>query len=254
MRTTSGTRPASLGRPRSVGLTQAPAPLTVIGLGQYQTACGPGRLSRVRLARQRSASAPKHGAPAMQLTWLGHSAFHLDTGTQSILIDPFWTGNPTFPAGYEDRLAQVDVIVLTHGHEDHLGDTVRLAKKYGATVVAQYEICMFVGGQGVAERGADEHRRLDRARGRALHDGAGLPQLGPDPGRQAGDHGRSGWVRDPGRRHLDLPHRRHGAVLRHGADPAALPAEGRPGRASATASPWGRRRRRSPATSSSTSS
>jgi len=44
---------------------------------------------------------------------------------------------------------EVDTIVLTHGHEDHLGDTVRLATKYGATVVAQYEICMFVGGQGV---------------------------------------------------------------------------------------------------------
>ena len=85
----------------------------------------------------------------MQLTWLGHSAFHLDTGDQSILIDPFWTGNGTFPAGYEDKVGKVDAIVLTHGHEDHLGDTVRLAKKYGATVIAQYEICMYVNGQGV---------------------------------------------------------------------------------------------------------
>lgn len=85
----------------------------------------------------------------MQLTWLGHSAFHLATNTQSILIDPFWTGNPSFPAGYEDKVDNVDTIVLTHGHEDHLGDTVRLATKYGATVVAQYEICMFVNGQGV---------------------------------------------------------------------------------------------------------
>jgi L-ascorbate metabolism protein UlaG (beta-lactamase superfamily) len=85
----------------------------------------------------------------MQLTWLGHSAFHLSTNSQSILIDPFWTGNPNFPAGYEDSVDNVDTIVLTHGHEDHLGDTVRLATKYGATVVAQYEICMFVNGQGV---------------------------------------------------------------------------------------------------------
>src|SRR3954451_7068363 len=71
----------------------------------------------------------------MKLTWLGHSAFHLATAAQSILIDPFWTGNPKFPAGYEDRVRKVDTIVVTHGHDDHLGDTARLAKKYGAAVV-----------------------------------------------------------------------------------------------------------------------
>jgi L-ascorbate metabolism protein UlaG (beta-lactamase superfamily) len=87
---------------------------------------------------------------ANRLTWLGHSAFHLETASgQSVLVDPFWTGNPTFPAGHEDRIGRVDAIVLTHGHEDHLGDTVRLARKYDATVVAQYEICMYVNGQGV---------------------------------------------------------------------------------------------------------
>ncbi len=85
----------------------------------------------------------------MQLTWLGHSAFHLETATQSILIDPFWTGNGKFPAGYEERVTAVDTIVLTHGHEDHIGDAARLAKKYAATLIAQYEICMWLGGQGV---------------------------------------------------------------------------------------------------------
>jgi L-ascorbate metabolism protein UlaG (beta-lactamase superfamily) len=85
----------------------------------------------------------------MKLTWLGHSAFHLETPERSILIDPFWTGNSTFPAGHEDKIEEVDAIVVTHGHEDHLGDTVRLAKKHGAVVVAQFEVCMWVGGQGV---------------------------------------------------------------------------------------------------------
>jgi L-ascorbate metabolism protein UlaG (beta-lactamase superfamily) len=86
----------------------------------------------------------------MQLTWLGHSAVHLDVAGRSVLIDPFWTGNPKFPQGFEERLERVDFIALTHGHEDHLGDAARLAQKYGATVVAQFEICVHLGGQGVS--------------------------------------------------------------------------------------------------------
>ena len=84
----------------------------------------------------------------MQLTWLGHSAAHLDIAGRSVLIDPFWTGNPKHPQGFEDRLERADFIVLTHGHSDHLGDSARLAKKYGATVVAQFEIVSYLGAQG----------------------------------------------------------------------------------------------------------
>jgi L-ascorbate metabolism protein UlaG (beta-lactamase superfamily) len=84
----------------------------------------------------------------MRVTWLGHSAVHLETGDQSILIDPFFTGNPRHPAGFEDGLERVDTIVVTHGHEDHIGDAARLAQKYGATLVAQFEICMWLNGQG----------------------------------------------------------------------------------------------------------
>ena len=85
----------------------------------------------------------------MKLTWLGHSAVHVETDGKSILIDPFLTGNPTYPGGWEDTLSKLDLIVLTHGHDDHLGDTVRLAQKYGATVASSYEVCVFVQQQGV---------------------------------------------------------------------------------------------------------
>jgi L-ascorbate metabolism protein UlaG (beta-lactamase superfamily) len=85
----------------------------------------------------------------MQLTWLGHSAFHLDIAGRSVLLDPFWTGNPKHPQGFEDRLGRADFIVLTHGHSDHLGDSARLAQKYDATVVAMFEIVSYLGGQGV---------------------------------------------------------------------------------------------------------
>ena len=87
----------------------------------------------------------------MKLTWLGHSACHIEASAQSILIDPFFTGNPTYPEGWEDGLERCDAIVLTHGHDDHVGDTARLAQKYGSTVFAQPEICGWLGGQGVSK-------------------------------------------------------------------------------------------------------
>lgn len=85
----------------------------------------------------------------MKLTWLGHSAFHVEMAGKSVLIDPFFSGNGTYPEGFEDRLEKVDYIVVTHGHEDHLGDTLRLAKKFDSTVVSMFEICMYLGGQGI---------------------------------------------------------------------------------------------------------
>ena len=65
----------------------------------------------------------------LRVTWLGHSAIHLRIGERSVLFDPFLTGNPSYPEGALEKLGDIDLICLTHGHEDHLGDTVPIAKR-----------------------------------------------------------------------------------------------------------------------------
>ncbi|HML24451.1 MAG TPA: metal-dependent hydrolase [Aggregatilinea sp.] len=74
----------------------------------------------------------------IQVTWLGHSAFALKIGTYDILIDPFLTGNPL--AAADPKEIPADFILVSHGHGDHIGDTTSIAKRTGATVVANNEI------------------------------------------------------------------------------------------------------------------
>ena len=75
----------------------------------------------------------------MELTWLGHGTFRLDAGGKRIYVDPFLNGNPKCPES-ELTPERVDVIALTHGHGDHLGDTVELAKQHGCTIIAPVEL------------------------------------------------------------------------------------------------------------------
>jgi L-ascorbate metabolism protein UlaG (beta-lactamase superfamily) len=89
--------------------------------------------------------------PDTTLTWLGHAAFRVDTAAgKRIYIDPFLNGNPTCPEN-EQTPDRVDAIALTHGHGDHVGDTVELAKQHGCTVVALVELSGWLGKQGVDE-------------------------------------------------------------------------------------------------------
>jgi L-ascorbate metabolism protein UlaG (beta-lactamase superfamily) len=83
----------------------------------------------------------------MQIRFLGHAAFELSDGERSVLIDPFLTGNPK-AAVSPDEL-DPDAILLTHGHADHIGDTVSIAKRSGATVVAIVEIANELGEEGL---------------------------------------------------------------------------------------------------------
>ena len=87
------------------------------------------------------------------LTWLGHAAFRLDTpsGTR-IYVDPWLLGNPTCPAS-EREPERCDLILLAHGHGDHVGDAVTLHQRFGCPVVAQVELRGWLTGQGVADDG-----------------------------------------------------------------------------------------------------
>jgi len=85
----------------------------------------------------------------MDIQFLGHSAFRLSDGRVNVLVDPFLTGNPKAAVGADE--VEADVILLTHGHADHYGDTVDIAKRTGATVVAIVEIANEIGEQGVED-------------------------------------------------------------------------------------------------------
>ena len=82
------------------------------------------------------------------LTFLGHSAFQLETASRSILIDPFLTGNPQASITAAD--VKPDYIVISHGHGDHVGDVVEIAKRTHALVISNHEISLWLKRQGVS--------------------------------------------------------------------------------------------------------
>ncbi|NVK33425.1 MAG: metal-dependent hydrolase [Rhodobacteraceae bacterium] len=85
----------------------------------------------------------------MQVTWYGHSAFRVEFGSNVVLIDPFLSGNPKFEGKLEDAAKGATHVLVTHGHADHLGDSVEIAKTTGAQVVSNFEICDYLGAKGV---------------------------------------------------------------------------------------------------------
>jgi L-ascorbate metabolism protein UlaG (beta-lactamase superfamily) len=82
-----------------------------------------------------------------KLTYFSHSAWQIETNGHVILIDPFLDGNPTSPVQAKDVTA--DFIIVTHAHGDHIGDTIPIAKRCGATVISNFEIANWCSAQGV---------------------------------------------------------------------------------------------------------
>lgn len=86
----------------------------------------------------------------MKITYHGHACFLVEAAGKRVIIDPFLTGNPRAVAKPED--IQVDAVLVTHGHSDHLGDAVAIAKRNQAVIVAPYELAVYCG-----EKGASVH-------------------------------------------------------------------------------------------------
>ncbi len=159
----------------------------------------------------------------MKLTWLGHSAFRLDLGAAKILIDPFLRGNPNFSLDFDEVTSGVTHIVITHGHDDHIGDAAEIAQKHDAQVIANFEICMHLNGLGVENvnpgntGGVIPTEHFSVALTPALHSAAATID-----GKLTALGNANGVVILPGQRPARPSFRRHRHVFGHGADARVL--------------------------------
>jgi L-ascorbate metabolism protein UlaG (beta-lactamase superfamily) len=87
----------------------------------------------------------------MEITWLGHSAVKIK-GSKTVYVDPFLTGNPK-AAAQPDKIDTADVVIVTHHHGDHLGDSFAICKKTGAILVGIHEVAVEAEGEGIQAEG-----------------------------------------------------------------------------------------------------
>jgi L-ascorbate metabolism protein UlaG (beta-lactamase superfamily) len=89
--------------------------------------------------------------PGVALTWLGHAAFRIESpGGKRIYVDPWLTANPKCPEA-EKEPERVDIIAITHGHDDHVGDAVALGRRFACPVIAPVEVRGWLSGKGLAQ-------------------------------------------------------------------------------------------------------
>lgn len=87
----------------------------------------------------------------MKITYFGHSCLYVEQDGKRVIIDPFLSGNPQ--SGVSPQEIEVDAVLLTHGHDDHFGDTIEIAKRNGCPVVAVFELAMYCAKEGVQAHG-----------------------------------------------------------------------------------------------------
>ncbi|HEY1015038.1 MAG TPA: metal-dependent hydrolase [Herpetosiphonaceae bacterium] len=88
----------------------------------------------------------------LTITWLGHATVVVDTpGGKRLLLDPWVEGNPAFPAEWAAQLDGIDLILLSHGHFDHVNDVVSIAQATGAQVGGIFEVAAWLGQRGLAQ-------------------------------------------------------------------------------------------------------
>jgi L-ascorbate metabolism protein UlaG (beta-lactamase superfamily) len=91
------------------------------------------------------------GEMKLKVSYHGHSVVKLETGGKTVLIDPFITGNSLTDLKAEE--VKADYIILTHAHNDHVGDTVEIAKRNDALVITNADLATYLGWQGVRTHG-----------------------------------------------------------------------------------------------------
>ncbi|MBI3361393.1 MAG: metal-dependent hydrolase [Chloroflexi bacterium] len=115
---------------------------------------------------------------SIKFLWYGHAALGLEAGGKRLLIDPFFSGNPA--ASLRPDEVTADYILISHGHGDHVGDAVAIAKRTGATVIGNFEICNWFAAQGVEKTHAQHigggfHHPFGYLKLTQAHHGSALP-------------------------------------------------------------------------------
>lgn len=124
---------------------------------------------------------------AIQLTWLGHGTWSIDTGKHTLLVDPFLDDSPTAPV--KSDAVRADFILVSHGHFDHVSDAAKIAQRTGAPVIANFEICTWLQKRGVAcvmpmNLGGSQPAAFGRVKMTLAHHSSELPDgsYGGNPG------------------------------------------------------------------------